>query len=518
MWDHLTLGFGLALTFQNLAIIVAGTILGVFVGAMPGLTPSIGLAIAVPFTFALEPIPAILMMVALYMAAEYGGSITAIAVGIPGTPAAMTTTFDGWPMCKKGQAGKALGVSIVSSTVGGVFGTLVLMVAFGPIASFSLTFGPAEYFALGVFGLSIVGNLVGESLVKGFISVILGLLFFVVGLDVLGGYPRLTFGTTALLDGVNLIPAMIGLFAISEVFKLVESSGDVAPRKAARISGSYLTWGETKGLVPTMLRSSVIGTIVGAVPGAGATVASLISWNTAKRISKTPEKFGTGIIEGVSASETANNASVGGAMIPLLTLGVPGSGSTAVMLGGLMVHGVNPGPLLVIENPELVYAVYAGLLLSAGAMLVVGLLGIPIWVRIITMPTRWLAPMILGISLVGAYALGNSMSDVGMATFFGVLGYVMVRFGFPLVPAVLALVLGFMVETNYRRALALSGGDHTTFVTSPISLVLLTLAVLSFAIPVVKNHIAPAVTLGPDPRTLGTGEASSAQGVDSTEP
>lgn len=518
MWDHVMVGFGLALTFQNIAMIVAGTILGVFVGAMPGLSSTIGLAIVVPFTFVLQPIPAILMMVALYMAAEYGGSITAITVGIPGTPAAMATTFDGYPMSKKGQTGKALGVSIISSFAGGVFGALILMVAYGPIASFSLTFGPVEYFALGVFGLSIVGNLVGESPVKGFISVILGLLFFVVGLDVLSGYPRLTFGSPVLLDGVNLIPAMIGLFAISEVFKLVEPSGGGAKKIAARVSDSSLTWREIKGLVPTIMRSSVIGTAVGAVPGAGAIVASLISWNTAKRMSKTPEKFGTGIIEGVSAPEVANNASVGGAMIPLLTLGVPGSGSTAVMLGGLMVHGVNPGPLLVIEHPELVYAVYAGLLLSAVAMLVIGLLGIPIWVRIIALPTRWLAPMILGISLVGAYALGNNLSDVGMATFFGVLGYVMVRFGFPLVPAVLALVLGFMVETNYRRALALSGGDHTTFVTSPISLVLLTLAVLSFAIPVVKNHIDSAVTLRPDPRTVGMGEASSDQGVDSMEP
>ena len=500
MWDHVTVGFGLALTLQNIAVIVAGTTLGVFVGAMPGLSSTIGLALAVPFTFVLQPVPAILMMVALYMAAEYGGSITAIAVGIPGTPPAMTTTFDGYPMSQKGQTGKALGVSIISSAAGGVFGTLILMVAFGPIASFSLSFGPVEYFALGVFGLSLVGNLVGESLVKGFISVIFGLLVFAVGLDVLSGYPRLTFGSTALLDGVNLIPAMIGLFAISEVFKLVEASGGVAKKMAARVSDSYPTWREITGLVPTILRSSVIGTLVGAVPGAGAIVASLISWNTAKRMSKTPEKFGTGIMEGVSASEAANNASVGGAMIPLLTLGVPGSGSTAVMLGGLMVHGVNPGPLLLVENPELVYAVYAGLLLSAGAMLVIGLLGIPFWVRIISMPTRWLAPMILGISLVGAYALGNSMSDVGMATFFGVLGYLMLRFGFPLVPAVLALVLGFMVETNYRRALTLSSGDHMTFVTSPIGLVLLSLAVLSFAIPLVKNHIAPSVIRGPSPR------------------
>ena len=512
--DHVIVGFGLALTLQNLAVIVAGTVLGVFVGAMPGLSSTIGLAIAVPFTFVLQPIPAILMMVALYMAAEYGGSITAIAVGIPGTPPAMTTTFDGYPMTKKGQTGKALGVSLVSSVAGGVFGTLILVIAFGPIASFSLTFGPVEYFALGVFGLSLVGNLVGESLVKGFISVIVGLLVFVVGLDVLSGYPRLTFGSTALLDGVNLIPAMIGLFAISEVFKLVEASGGVAKKIASRVSDSYPTWREIKGLVPTILRSSMIGTTVGAVPGAGAIVASLISWNAAKRMSSSPEKFGTGIIEGVSASEAANNASVGGAMIPLLTLGVPGSGSTAVMLGGLMVHGVNPGPLLLVENPELVYAVYAGLLLSAGAMLVIGLLGIPIWVRIIAMPTQWLAPMILGISLVGAYSLGNSMSDVGMATFFGVLGYLMLRFGFPLVPTVLALVLGFMVETNYRRALSLSGGDHMTFATSPISVTLLSLAVLSFAIPVVKNHIVRSAIRGPETGPAESGDADR-RGADS---
>lgn len=485
---HLLAGFQLALLPENLLLIAAGTALGVFVGAMPGLSSTIGLAIVLPFTFALDAIPATLMMVALYMAAEYGGSITAIVVGIPGTPPAVSTVFDGYPLAQKGEAGKALGVSIISSTLGGVFGTLVLVLALGPISKVSLAFGPVEYFALGVFGLSIVGNLVGGGVVKGFISVILGLVFYVVGLDVLSGYPRLTLGTTALLDGIELIPAMIGFFAIAEALKLIEEGRETRAATGS-VSGQLPTWRELRRLGPTILRSSVIGTGVGAVPGAGATIASLIAWNEAKRVSKTPEKFGTGVLEGVSAPESANNASVGGALIPLLTLGIPGSGSTAVLLGALMIHGMNPGPLLVTEQPQLIYAIYAGLILAALSMLAIGLLGVPLWVRVIALRNSTLTPIIVGISMVGAYALGNSMVDVGVAIFFGVLGYVMLRFDFPVVPAVLGLVLGFMVETNYRRALSLSSGDHTVFVTSPVGLILLLLAVASFAVPLVREHL-----------------------------
>ena len=481
--------FGVQMVVQpgNLLLIALGTALGIFVGAMPGLSSTTGLAIVLPFTFLLNPIPAFLMMISLYMSAEYGGSITAIAIGVPGTPPAVPTTFDGYPLTKKGLSGKALGVSIFSSTLGGVFGTFILIIACGPISSFALKFGPAEYCALGIFGLSIVGNLVEESVVKGFISVIVGLLFCVVGVDVLSGYPRFTFGILGLLDGIHLIPALIGFFAISEVFKLIEESG-VISRMEAKVSGKLPSLKEMKGLAVTILRSSAIGATVGAVPGAGATIASLIAYNEAKRVSKTPEKFGTGVLEGVSAPEAANNASVGGAMIPLLTLGIPGSGSTAILLGGLMLHGMRPGPLLMSEHPELIYTIYIGFFVAEFFMLAIGLLGIPLWVKLISLRNSMLTPLILGISLIGSYALGNDIFDMIMALFFGVLGYIMRRFGFPLAPAVLALVLGFIVESNYRRALSISGGDYMTFLTKPISLILILMAIASFVIPAIKSY------------------------------
>lgn len=488
MIENLLIGMQMAIQPMNILLIAAGSLLGVFVGAMPGLSATTGLAIVLPFTFMMDPIPAFLMMISLYMAAEYGGSITAITIGVPGTPPAVPTTFDGYPLTKKGQCGKALGVSIVSSTIGGMIGTVILILACAPISHFALRFGPPEYFALGVFGLSIVANMVEGSIVKGFISVVIGLLFCVVGVDVLSGYPRFTFDVLGLLDGIHLVPALIGFFAISEVFKLVEESG-VLQRITGKITGELPSLVELKKLSKTIIRSSIIGSIIGAIPGAGATIASLIAYNEAKRASKTPEEFGKGCLEGVSAPEAANNASVGGAMIPLFTLGIPGSGSTAILLGGLMLHGMKPGPLLMTKSPELVYTVYVGFFIAEFFMLAIGLLGIPFWTRVISLKNTRLTPVILGISLIGAYALGNDFFDVYMALFFGTIGYLMRRFGFPLAPAVLALVLGYIIETNYRRALTLSAGDHLVFLTSPIAVILILLTAATFVIPAIRPYI-----------------------------
>lgn len=495
-------GFASALTPETLVLILGGTVLGLAVGAIPGLSSAIGLAIVLPFTFVLAPEPAMLTMVAIYMAAQYGGSITAIVIGVPGTPPAVATTFDGHPMARRGEAGRALGISIVSSAAGGVFGVLILMLAFGPIARFALAFGPAEYFALGIFGLAVVANMVGESVTKGLVSVVIGLLLFVVGLDVMSGYPRLTLGTTQLLDGIHIVPALIGFFAVAEVLRLV---GETRParRERERISGKLVSLAELRSLVPTIFRGSVIGSVVGAIPGAGATIASLIAWNEEQRFAGKNARFGTGVPAGVSAPEAANNSSVGAAMIPLLSLGIPGSASTAILLGGFMLHGINPGPLLLIEHSGLVYAIYAGFIVAALFMLAIGLLGIPLWVRVISLPTAVLAPLILGVSMVGAFALNQRVFDIWLTLFMGVLGYVLLKLRIPLVPAILGLVLGFMVEANYRRALAISGGDHMVFVTNPISLVLLLLAALSFAAPLVRRHIVgPAGSAtGMDPQT-----------------
>lgn len=477
-----------ALEPLNLALLLAGSVLGVFAGAVPGLSSTVGLALVLPVTFALEPAPALLMMISIYMAAEYGGSITAIAIGVPGSSPALATTFDGYPMTRRGEAGRALGISLFASMSGGILGTLLLVAALGPLSRAALAFGPAEYFGLGVFGLAIVANLVGGDPLRGVISALLGLVAFVVGLDVLTGAPRLTFGATALLDGLGLVPMLIGFFAIAEALDAV--AGRRRPQAAGdRPGGALPRFRDLFRLWRSILRGSAIGGVVGAIPGAGATIASILAWNEERRFSKTPERFGAGEPAGVAAPEAANNACVGAAMIPLLALGIPGSASAAVLLGGLTVQGVAPGPLLMTERSALVYALYAGFLVAVALMLVVGRFGIPLWLRVARVRPSLLMPLVVAISLIGAFALRGNLADAWFALFFGLAGFLMLRRGYPLAPAVLGLVLGPMIETNWRRALTLSSGSHGVFVESPIALVLLGLAALSFAAPLLRGRL-----------------------------
>lgn len=480
-------GLAIALQPLNLGVLLAGSVLGVFAGAVPGLSSTVGLALVLPVTFALEPAPALLMMISIYMAAEYGGSITAIAIGVPGSSPALATTFDGYAMTRRGEAGRALGISLFASMSGGVLGTLLLVAALGPLSRAAIAFGPAEYFGLGVFGLAIVANLVGKDPLKGIISALIGLVAFVVGLDVLTGAPRLTLGTTTLMDGLGLVPMLIGFFAIAEALHAV--AGRRQPiAAAAGMRAALPGLRELLGLWRSILRGSAIGGIIGAVPGAGATIASIVAWNEERRASRTPERFGAGEPAGIAAPEAANNACVGAAMIPLLALGVPGSASAAVLLGGLTVQGVAPGPLLMTERASLIYALYAGFIVAVVFMLAVGRLGIPLWVRVVSLRPQILMPLVVGISLIGAFVLRGNLADAWFALFFGLVGFAMLRRGYPLAPAVLGLILGPMVETNYRRALALSSGSHTVFLESPISLVLLVLAVVSFAAPALRGR------------------------------
>jgi putative tricarboxylic transport membrane protein len=472
----------------NLGVLLAGTALGMFAGAMPGLSSTVGLALVLPVTFALDPTPALLMMISIYMAAEYGGSITAIAIGVPGSSPALATTFDGFAMTRRGEARRAFGISLFSSVSGGVLGTILLMTALGPLARAAIAFGPAEYFGLGIFGLSIVANLVSDDPVKGIVSALLGLLFFTVGLDVLTGAPRLTLGTTTLMDGLGLVPMLIGFFAITEAFNTVAGARGPTTQKGD-LGGTLPRPRELIRLWPSILRGSTIGGVIGAIPGAGATIASIVAWNEERRISKTPERFGEGIPAGIAAPEAANNACVGAAMIPLLGLGIPGSASAAVLLGGLMVQGVAPGPLLLTEQTELVYSLYAGFLVAVLLMLAVGLLGIPLWIRVVRLRPSILMSLVVGISLIGTFALRGNPYDAWVALFFGLVGFAMLRRGYPLVPAVLGLILGPMIETNYRRALTLSSGSHAAFTESPIALVLLLLSGVSFVAPAVRNRL-----------------------------
>ena len=480
-------GLATALQPVNLAVLFGGSLLGVFAGAMPGLSSTVGLALVLPVTFALEPTPALLMMISIYMAAEYGGSITAIAIGVPGSSPALATTFDGYAMTRRGEAGRAFGISLFASMSGGILGTLLLVVALGPLSRAAIAFGPPEYFGLGVFGLAIVANLVGNDPLKGIISALLGLIAFLVGLDVLTGAPRLTLGSTTLMDGLGLVPMLIGFFAIAEALDAVAGRRKLV-QGAEGMKGALPGFRELFGLWRPILRGSAIGGIIGAIPGAGATIASIVAWNEERRASRTPERFGTGEPAGIAAPEAANNACVGAAMIPLLALGIPGSASAAVLLGGLTVQGVAPGPLLMTEQASLVYALYAGFIVAVAFMLVVGRLGIPLWVRVVSLRPQILMPLVVAISLIGAFVLRGNLADAWFALFFGLVGFFMLRRGYPLAPAVLGLILGPMVEMNYRRALALSSGSHTVFLESPISLVLLLLAVVSFAAPALRGR------------------------------
>ncbi len=486
MIENLLLGLNVLLTWQNLLAVVIGVSAGIIVGVLPGLGPSIGVALLVPFTYSLDSSTSLILLTALYMGAEYGGSISAILISTPGTAAAVATVIDGYALNKKGFPGKALCTSLYASTAGGLLSTLFLILLSIPLATFALKFGPPEYFSLGVFGLAIISSLSGKSLAKGLVMAVVGLIITTVGVDPISGAPRFTFGRMELLEGVPFLPALIGLFAMSEVFKMLEEIMENS-KVTQKVSSTLLSLKELKSIIPTILRGSAIGSIVGAIPGAGAGIACWIAYDQEKRLSKKPEEFGQGALAGIAAPESANNATVGGALVPLLALGVPGSPTTAILIGALMIHGLQPGPQLFVKNPDVVYSLFASLFFACIAMLAIGLLFTRFWIKILELPMSVLAPVIFALSVIGAFSVRSMTFDVVLAFVFGVFGYVVKKYGFPLAPTVLAMVLGFMVEANFRRSLLLSKGSLMIFFTRPLSILLLILAVLSFAAPIYKQ-------------------------------
>jgi putative tricarboxylic transport membrane protein len=489
MIDNILLGLEAVGTLPAIVAIISGVVLGILAGVMPGLSASTGVALLVPFTYALSPVCSMLLLVSVYMAGEYGGSITSIAIGTPGTPAAAATLFDGYKLTEKGQPGMALGTSVVASSVGGFIGACVLLAFSEPLARVAISFGAAEYFSLAVFGLTIISSMSGNSLLKGFIAMLIGLLLKTVGLDTFTGGERFTFGIAKLMDGISFIPALIGLYALSQVFIGIEQLGTelgAKGRYSYRIPGIR----QLTSLWRVILQSSIIGSVIGVLPGAGATITSFICYNEAKRFSKTPEKYGTGCLEGVAAPESGNNAVVGGALIPLLTLGIPGSATAAVLIGALMLHGLLPGPMLFVHNADLVYGIFVGLFIACFFQLIFGLAGIPLWVRIISTPRALLLPAIAAIAVIGAYGKDYSMVDVWLMIGFGFLGYILRKYKFPVTPVILALVLGGILEENFRRALMMAEGNYATFVTKPISLALLIMAVLSLSSPFLIKKVA----------------------------
>jgi putative tricarboxylic transport membrane protein len=452
----------------NFFFIFIGITSGIMVGALPGLTATMGVALLIPFTYGLDPLRGLLMLIGIFCGGIYGGAISAILLGIPGTPSGAATVLDGHPMTKKGLAGKAIGMATVASFFGGTIGALIMTFLSPLIAKIALRFGPPEFFALAFFGLGIIITVSAKSILKGLISGIFGLMITVIGFDPLSGAPRLTFGSTELLGGITFIPALIGLFGYSQVFEGIEKIL-ILPSVKSELKNIIPKLKELKSVLRTMIKSALMGTFIGSVPGTGCDIAAFVSYGEARRSSKTPEKFGTGILEGVAAPETGNNAATGGAMIPMLTLGVPGDAVTAVLMGALTIHNLQPGPLLFRDHPEVVYPIFAGMIVAQFVMLWVGLGGARFFAKIINIDRRVMTPIIFLLCVVGSYAMRFSFFDVGVSLIIGIIAYFMNYYGFPSSPILLALILGPMVEQNLRRSLLISHGDPMIFITRPIS-------------------------------------------------
>lgn len=454
-----------------------GVMWGILGGALPGISPSITMALLLPLTYGMDPTAAIVMLAATYVGAEYGGSIPAILIRTPGTNAAAATVVDGYAMKEQGRAGEALGISLYSGFIGGLFGLGVVVLLARPLSTVALAFTPQAYFALGVLGLSVIASLARESLVKGLMAGVLGLMIATIGTDPVTGLSRFTFGSPELLSGVPPILVMVGLFAIGE---LLAQSGEVGWRRAkpepARIRFPRPALWRRIALPQAI--GSVIGTFEGMMPGGGGAVSSFLAYNEARRWSRHKEEFGRGSPEGIAAPEAANNTVACTALVPILSLGIPSSNSAAVLLGGFLLHGLIPGPMLFVSHSDLITGLFAGLLTANIAMIVVGyvMMGPCIW--LVSRPRPYLTAFIYALVVSGVYAIETSLFHVGIALGFGLVGYALRYFGVPPLPMVLGVVLGFMVESNYRRSLVLSGGDHTTFLQDPVSAGFLIVATL----------------------------------------
>ena len=468
-----------------------GVLGGIIVGALPGLTGSVGIILLLPFVFYLDASTAMVMLCGMFCGAIYGGSISAILISTPGTPSAAATVLDGYPLAQKGEAGKAIGVATIASTIGGIISTFCLMFIAPQLARFALKFGPEEYFALTVFGLTVIASVAGKSLIKGLISGFFGLLIATVGLDPIIGYARFSFNIPNLMTGFPLLPVLIGLFAISQIFIQLEAVGKKMFHYDQNIKAVLPTFKELKQLALVIIPSAFLGTFIGVIPGTGGAIASFLAYNEAKRWSKEPETFGQGNLAGIAAPEAANNGTTGGAMVPLLTLGIPGDVVTAVMLGALMLIGLRPGPLLFKERPEVVSAIFAGLLLANVLILLLGIVSVKIFPRVLQVPPAILFPIIFTLCFLGSFSLNNSLYDMLIALIFGVLGYIMRKNGFPAAPVVLGVILGPIAEDVLARALLISHGDWTVLFRSPIALFFYAISIISL-IYSVKRQLSSA--------------------------
>lgn len=485
MFGHLIAGFGEVFSTPVVFLaVLAGAACGMVAGAVPGLTAAATIAIITPLTFGLDPLTSLALLVAVYTGAQYGGSITATLLNTPGTPESAVMTLDGYAMTKQGRAGQALWAALIAGLIGGLISTVILVLAAQPLAAEALRFGPAEYFMLALFGLSVLASLTGGSMLKGLIVTVAGLSLSVVGLDPITGVQRFTFGFSKLVDGVPEIPVLIGLFALSEGLILLRSRADtVTSAPKFSLLGSVPRGESLSRIGRFSLLGTAVGMIVGIKPGGGATVASVVSYSVARQASSRPETFGEGAVEGLIAPESADKATVGAALIPLLVLGLPASASTAVLIGAFTIQGIVPGPTLISKSGPLVYGLMASIFVANIAVFLFGMVGMRPMTRIGQIPRRRLGMVIVVTTLVGAFVAQRDLSGVWFALVAGIVGFALKRYRFPLAPLVLSLIIGPLLESNLRRALVISNGDVTTFVTRPISAVLLVLVAVSLGLP-----------------------------------
>ena len=469
--DKIGLGLSIALTPANLLFCFVGTVFGTLVGVLPGFGPVGAFSLLLPLTYKMEAASAIIMLAGVYYGAMYGGSTTSILVNIPGESASIVTCLDGYQMARQGRAGPALGISAFGSFIGGTLGVVGLMFLAPILGQAALSFGPPEFFALTFLGLTLVSYLSRGSTIKALIMAVLGLLAGSIGMDPISGVPRFTHGSTTLMDGVGLVPVAIGMFGVAEVLENIESTTNISIFKT-KIKGLLPNFKDWKDSFWPILRGTVLGFFVGMLPGPSGTIGSFASYAMEKKFSRYPEKFGTGVIEGVAGPETANNAATTGAFIPLLSLGIPISGTTAILLGVLMIHGVQPGPLFIGKYPEIFWGVVTSMYVGNAMLLVLNLPLIGIWVKVLKIPYFLLFPFIFLFCLFGVYTLNNNLIEVFIMLIFGIIGFLMRKTGFEGAPFLMALVLGPVMESSLRQSLLISHGSPTIFFTRPISALL----------------------------------------------
>ena len=487
--SNLALGFQTVISPQNLLYCFLGTLIGTLIGVLPGIGPVQTIAILLPTTFALPPVTALIMLAGIYYGAQYGGSTTSILVNVPGEASSVVTCLDGYQMALKGRAGAALTISALASFVAGCFATFLLALLAVPLSELALKFGPAEYFSLMVFGL--IGSIVfaSGSLIKAVGVIVLGLLLGVVGTDITSGSQRFSFGISELADGIGFVPLAMGLFGISEIIKSLEQREK--KKMLSKISGFWMTKKELKASAPAVVRGTLTGSLLGILPGGGAILASFISYMLEKKISRDPESFGKGNIRGVASPESANNAAAQTSFVPLLTLGIPPNVVIAMMAGAMIIHGIQPGPRVIISNPELFWGVIVSMWVGNLMLLILNLPLIGIWVKLLSVPYRVLYPAILLFCCIGIYSVNNNTFDIGLTAFFGLLGYLFAKLECEPAPLILGFVLGPMMEENLRRGMLLSRGDPTVFFTRPLSLAFLLMAfamLIIVAVPAIRRR------------------------------